>query len=102
MSRTVLSLWKGRIPVRPTMLNIIEAVAERHDLTVEEIRGPDRSPYVSRPRQEAMWRMIKAGKSLTQIGRFLGGRGHTTILKGARAHEGRMSAAPVEAIGEVG
>lgn len=91
---TVLSLWHGHIPLptpsAPSMAAIALEVAERYDLTVDDLRGRDRDRYLSRARQEAMWHMVQNGKSLTQIGRFLGGRDHTTIIAGAKAHALRM------------
>lgn len=93
-----LSLWKGEILItRPvpllTMKAIATDVAERHGLTVEDLRGDERRQGVSRPRQEAMWmmRQVKWADgtnrySYPRIGRFLGGRDHSTIIAGERRH----------------
>jgi chromosomal replication initiation ATPase DnaA len=82
-----------------TMAAITAIVAARHGLTVEELREPGRSRYVAYPRQEAMWmmRQVKTANgehrfSLPQIGRYLGGRDHTTVLHGVKAHEARALA----------
>jgi len=74
------------------MAAILADVAASHRLSVRELRGPGRHRYVAWPRQEAMWRLRTTGRySLPQIGAFLGGRDHTTVIKGIRAYERRMN-----------
>lgn len=74
-----------------TMAGIVSRVAEKHGLTVADLKGVRRGQCYSRPRQEAMWEMMQTGKwSTTRVGMFLGGRDHTTVLHGVRAHERRM------------
>lgn len=69
---------------------VITEVAERHDLTLDEIRGPGRHRWLTRPRQEAMYLLWETGRySLSQIGYHLGKRDHTTVLHGVRAHKRR-------------
>ena len=71
-----------------TMASIIAEVAAKYGLTVKDLRGPDQSRRVSKPRQEAMWRMVEAKRwTLNQIGNQLGGRDHSTILHGWRQVE---------------
>lgn len=89
----VLSLWRGWIRPPCTMAGILQDVAEMYDVTVEDLKGQGRSYWISHPRQHAMFMMVKTGKfSLPQIGRFLGGRDHTTVLHGYRAHARRLEA----------
>ena len=77
----------------PQMAGILAEVACKHRVSVKELLGRGRRPYVAWPRQEAMWRIRQTGRySLPQIGAFLGGRNHTTVIRGVRAHERRMSA----------
>lgn len=73
-------------------------VAVRHGLTLADLQGPGRGKAVAHPRQEAMWVLKQQGRwSLPQIGQFLGGRDHTTVLYGIRRHEARMAkAAPAQ------
>lgn len=83
-------------PARRSMRSILDEVAAKYGLTVEQLRSHgqpgDRDWYVAHPRQEAMWMMWQQEHlSLPRIGRFLGGRDHTTILHGCRAHEKRMA-----------
>lgn len=86
--RTVLSLWKGRIP--QSMAGIALHVAESHGLTVEDLKLRCSVHEIAHPRQEAMWRMRQTGRfSLPQIGRFFD-RDHTTVLWAVRAYERRL------------
>ena len=67
---------------------IIQEVAERNDLTLEQIMSRTRKRHVSHPRQEAMYEVAKrrTWMSLPDIGRVFGGMDHTTILHGIREH----------------
>lgn len=101
------SLAGKGIPVEApvqSMAVIAEIVAGRHNCSVAELKGQSRERCVAWPRQEAMWLMRQvrtpSGEhrfSLPQIGRFLGGRDHTTVLHGVRKHEERRALAPKEA-----
>lgn len=94
MSDTVLSLWRGEIPKRPTYANILHETAERHGLTVDDIKGPRVDHKASRARQEA-WRDALALTDLSSVnlGRLTGGRDHSTVLKGIKSLERRMAEA---------
>lgn len=60
------------------------AVARAWDLSIEEVRGRTRIPYVDGARVAAYWIARHAtGMSYPQIGRQFG-RDHTTILSGVR------------------
>ena len=62
---------------------IIHAVAQAFDITVERLRSKSRSHKIALPRQIAMYLLREdAGLSLPQIGELLGGRDHTTIKYG--------------------
>lgn len=103
-----LSLWRGEVKVRygraicandrTTMKAIVTDVAIERGVSYYDLVKPDsvpgaRSFALAHPRQEAMWRMHQTGKwSLPQMGRFLGGRDHTTCLSGIRAHQRRLDA----------
>jgi hypothetical protein len=96
----VLSLWKGLIQreARPySMLEILDHVATDYHLTVEELKGHSRQIRITRPRQDFMWRcrQEKDAKgqfrfSLSQIGMFLGGLHHTSVMHGVKAHAKRL------------
>jgi chromosomal replication initiator protein len=60
---------------------IIELVAKEWQISVEDLRGRDRSQKIAQPRQVAMYLLRKeTAASLPQIGDTLGGRDHTTVM----------------------
>lgn len=73
------------------MADIAAEVATENLLTVPAIRAPSKLAAIAHPRQEAMLRMIEAGFSTPQIGRFFG-KDHTTVIHGARAAKARREA----------
>lgn len=94
-SSVSLSLWRGKVgtPGRWLMPEIIELVAEAYDLKVDDLLGHCRERRLAWPRQHAMWLMSQqAHLSLPMIGRFLGGRDHTTVLHGIKRHQDRLAA----------
>lgn len=91
-----LSLWRHDAlpPRRVTMAEIAQRVAEKHRIEVGDLKGQSRKRYIAWPRQEAMHEMHAAtSQSLPAIGRFLGGRDHTTVLHGVRRHQARVDQA---------
>jgi chromosomal replication initiation ATPase DnaA len=94
--------WKGPVPTRdrPTfpqmperVAEIIREVAAIHGVTAGEIIGPSHLRAIVWPRFEAAYRIrelrMADGRppSYPRIGRWLGGRDHTTIIAGIRRHE---------------
>lgn len=68
-----------RPPVTPEA--ILQAVADFYGLSVDALTGTSRLQEIVRPRQVACYLLRQeAGVSLTQIGQWLGGRDHTTVL----------------------
>lgn len=94
--RMVLSLWKGLIEAKPervTLESLKWDVARDYGVTVKELEGQGRQRSITVPRQDLMWRMVQAKRwSLSQIGRSIGGRDHTTVMHGIRAHQARLDA----------
>lgn len=92
---TVLSLWRGPIRrPRPqaTLREMLEAFAAYEGLTVSDLLGAGRTRRISHPRQDFMLIVYETGRySLPQIGHFLGGRDHTTILHGVRKAKRRRA-----------
>ncbi len=75
---------------------ILEAVAKEFNITVSELTGPRRTRRISVPRQVAMFLMRDLGQlSFPQIGEFLGGRDHTTIMHGVTKVEQNLQSDPV-------
>lgn len=62
---------------------VVGMVAEHFDITQNDIIGSKRSNKIAYPRQIAMYLCREmVGMSLVQIGSYLGGRDHTTVLYG--------------------
>lgn len=71
--------------------DIIQKVADEHNLTAAQIKGRCRCKQIVKARFQAIWEVwTELGYSLTRIGRIFGGRDHTTILRSIRKHEKRM------------
>lgn len=88
-----LSLWGHSKSRRVTMKDVIERVAEKYGIEVDDIKGPNRARRFAWPRQEFCYEAHLIGRSYPQIGAFCGGRDHTTALHGKRRHEARLEAA---------
>ena len=77
---------------RPTAAHLAQRIAAIRGVSLADLRSPSRQRAVAWPRQELMWALrCTAGWSLPRIGRYLGGRDHTTVLHGIRAHAKRMA-----------
>lgn len=80
-----------------TIASIATEVADDHKVTVAELKGQGRSHRVVRARHCVCWRARKElGVTLNQVGRFLGGRDHTTILHGELAYQKLIDKGVVE------
>lgn len=82
---------------REVWRTIVLEVAQKHRLTLDQLRGQRRSPEYVLARHEVCYRLYtETGMSLPAIGSKLGGRDHTTILHGIRKHcqRNRLSLPP--------
>jgi chromosomal replication initiator protein len=69
---------------------ILIEVAERHEVTVKDIKSHSHKMKMVHARQEAAYLMQKELKlSLPRIGRVIGKRDHTTILHAIRRYKKR-------------
>lgn len=97
----MLSIWKGDIvSKRPSMLEIATEIATRHGVTVADLKSKSRVAKIKNARLEAyaaLWVKGDLSRSSSIVGRFLGGRDHTTVIQGAQAHERRMAAVRIAA-----
>ncbi len=72
---------------------IVEVVAEHHNLTTAEIYSKDKSRNISYPRQMVMYLCRRlTDLSVTEIGKILGNRDHSTVLHGCEKVIGDMQA----------
>lgn len=89
---------KRSMPLR--IRAIVDRIAERHGFTVEDLTGDSRKALVTFARQEAYATIrefrrpssLACSYSLPTIGLWFGGRDHTTVLAGIRAHWLRVGA----------
>jgi hypothetical protein len=85
---------RGRKPSKRLCqaVRIIELVAEHANLTSEELAAKDRRWNRSHPRQVAMYLIrLTTGSSYPSIGKYFGGKDHTTIMHGIREVQGRIA-----------
>lgn len=82
----------------PTMAEIAASVAAKHGVTVDDIRGDSRKAPICRARFEFFWtaRQVKLSDgafrfSYPQLGRWAGGRDHTTAMHGFSKHEAHLA-----------
>jgi chromosomal replication initiator protein len=77
----MLSMWRGKVAQFPTKKRIAEGVCERHGITVGELVSAARHKHLAYARREFCYLAIEACRwSSPEIGRWLGGRDHTTVL----------------------
>ena len=74
--------------MRTSVADIVRETAAKHGLSVAVLLGHCRQRAYAWPRQEAMYRVFTECPHISypEAGRRLGGRDHTTILHGVRAH----------------
>ncbi len=84
---------RGKKQVGPE--EIIKAVAEMYEVTVEDIKGSKRDSKTVTPRQIAMY-LIREMTGATQeaIGQMMGGRHHTTVISALDKVESTKSTSP--------
>ena len=87
-------------PIPPRYMQIVREVAREYRVPVAWIFAKDAKRDASNPRQAVYARIrstpMVSGKlpSYPTIGRWIGGRDHSTIIDGVRKHKARQSAAP--------
>ena len=80
---TLESILPSNAPKAVTAQSIMDAVAQRYNVTVADLQSKKRSKEYTLPRQVAMYLIREmAGLSTTAIGRELGDRDHTTVMHG--------------------
>ncbi|MEY4932683.1 MAG: hypothetical protein RLZZ403_1003 [Pseudomonadota bacterium] len=81
--------WVQSTP-RKHWRDILVEVSEEYGISIEAIQSGKRPTRIVAARQAACYRMrAESQMSLPQIGRVLGGRDHTTVLHGCKAHARR-------------
>ena len=78
-----------------TIHDIALLTAEHFSLKLSDLRSASRRRTIASPRCVAMYlARTLTGFSLAQIGRYFGGRDHTTVSYGCRQTEGRLRTEP--------
>jgi len=81
---------------RRSMADIASEIAAKHGLTLADFQSPTRRPRPSAARLEAyaaLWNPKDRSRSAFLVGKFLGGRDPSTVIKGAQAYVRRLEAA---------
>jgi len=74
-----------------SLREIANEVCRKHKVAFRELVSSQRPKYIVVPRHEFMWRAREeTNYSLHDIGRFLGGRDHSTVAAGIERHKARM------------
>lgn len=93
VAQSILELQMAKLDNSPEA--IINAVAQEYNITVSELKGPRRTRRISVPRQMAMYLLRDIAQlSFPQIGEYLGGRDHTTVIHGAAKIEKDLGVSP--------
>lgn len=71
---------------------VIEAVAARHGVTVEQLTGGGKLQAFVRARDEARAELLALGWNTVQVARAVGCAAHE-VMRGVRRHEARAAAA---------
>lgn len=74
---------RERYPSLADARRMVEQVARRHEITVDEILSPDRSRRLILPRWHAFSELRRIGFSYPSIGKIMG-RDHSTVIHGIR------------------
>lgn len=71
---------------------IINEVSEEYGVSACEIKSARRTRDIILPRKKFCYRAVtETGKSYSEVGRFCGGRDHTTILQAVRSYAELMN-----------
>jgi chromosomal replication initiator protein len=80
---------------RVELEQVLSAVAGHYGLKVSDLKGSKKTREITRPRQVAMYLARRLTScSFPQIGRALGNKDHSTVVKGVKRLSGEMSADP--------
>ncbi|MFM1830861.1 MAG: Chromosomal replication initiator protein DnaA [Planctomycetota bacterium] len=81
----------GQGNAQPNIQAILEAVVRYYDVKLSDLLGKRRHKSVALPRQVCMWLARRHTRySLEEIGGYLGGRDHTTVLHAIRTIDSKQ------------
>jgi hypothetical protein len=76
---------------------VLEAVAERHGVTVEQITGGNRVPAFVVARDEAKAELVALGWNTVEVARAIGCSSQE-VMRGVRRHEARVAGAAMRKV----
>ncbi len=81
MAHQTLKYLNASSEKRISMESVVRAVAERHSMQPSQLKQKSNAQHIAYPRQIAMY-LVKelTHASLPEIGRYFGGKHHTTVL----------------------
>jgi hypothetical protein len=84
-----------RTPRDERWLPVVERVAAKHGITVDELRASSRHVDIVAARWEAIWelRSLTPPMSYPEAGRAVGLANHTSAISGYRKHAAKLAAA---------
>jgi chromosomal replication initiator protein len=86
-------MQSGRGSQQPNIQAILDAVARFYDIKLTDLLGKRRHKSVALPRQVCMWLARRHTRhSLEEIGGYLGGRDHTTVMHAIRTVDSKQRA----------
>ncbi len=94
-SEVLSSFFQGNSTGPLKIADVMQVVADAHDLSVDQLKSKRRTQDLARARQTAMYlarEMI--GASLNQIGRAFGGRDHSTVAHACQKIQKDMASDP--------
>ncbi|CAB4120804.1 Chromosomal replication initiator, DnaA C-terminal [uncultured Caudovirales phage] len=74
-----------------TVTEIIAVIADDMAMTAGDITGRSRQREVADARNLAFYVLVKRGSSTVQVGQWIGGRDHSTVIAGMRRFEERAT-----------
>jgi chromosomal replication initiator protein len=93
LARQVVTPMAGERKVSPD--DVLRAVAANFGVKISDLKGSRKTREISQPRQVAMYLIRKmTSASYPEIGRLLGGKDHSTIVKGAKKLKDQLDRDP--------
>lgn len=79
-------------PMQVTLQNIIDTVTTFYSVKLSDLQSKRRYKSITQPRQVCMWLARRHTRfSLEEVGRYFGGRDHTTVMHSIRTVDHRIN-----------
>jgi chromosomal replication initiator protein len=95
LARAAVGETAQRSRPAPPVTTIMQVVSEFYGLKLSDLQSKKKQQSIARPRQICMFLSRKLTRhSLEEIGGYLGGRDHTTVMHALKAVEARLETEP--------